>query len=163
MTVTVNNRVHIVHQDLAIKFSLLNKQVIRIVKMSSFSNIFLNVTKAFLNTNPSIDNVIAFANVDDMLIPLEINQPQINMSKPPNVPHDKFAALFLPEELQNYTCGYASPDGSCLFNSVSIILRGDESVSLDLRAATISDLMKHADYYLRLPIFQSDWAWSNEA
>src|SRR5436190_11654931 len=131
--------------------------------MSSFSNIFLNVTKAFLNTNPSIDNVIAFANVDDMLIPLEINQTQINMSKPPNVPHDKFAALFLPEELQNYTCGYASPDGSCLFNSVSIILRGDESVSLDLRAATISDLMKHADYYLRLPIFQSDWAWSNEA
>ena len=66
--------------------------------MSSFSNIFLNVTKAFLNTNPSIDNVIAFANVDDMLIPLEINQTQINMSKPPNVPHDKFAALFLPQE-----------------------------------------------------------------
>ena len=66
--------------------------------MSSFSNIFLNVTKAFLNTNPSIDNVIAFANVDDMLIPLEINQTQINMFKPPNVPHDKFAALFLPQE-----------------------------------------------------------------
>ena len=63
-----------------------------------FGNIFLNVTKAFLNTNPSIDNVIAFANVDDMLIPLEINQTQINMSKPPNVPHDKFAALFLPQE-----------------------------------------------------------------
>ena len=98
MTVTVNNRVHIVNQDLATKLSLLNKQVIRIVKMSSFSNIFLNVTKAFLNTNPSIDNVIAFANVDDMLIPLEINQTQINMSKPPNVPHDKFAALFLPQE-----------------------------------------------------------------
>ena len=93
MTVTVNNRVHIVNQDLATKLSLLNKQVIRIVKMSSFSNIFLNVTKAFLNTNPSIDNVIAFANVDDMLIPLEINQTQINMSKPPNVPHDKLAAL----------------------------------------------------------------------
>jgi len=57
-----------------------------------------SATKAFLNTNPSIDNVIAFANVDDMLIPLEINQTQINMSKPPNVPHDKFAALFLPQE-----------------------------------------------------------------
>ena len=40
---------------------------------------------SFLNTNPSIDNVIAFANVDDMLIPLEINQTQINMSKPPMI------------------------------------------------------------------------------
>jgi hypothetical protein len=37
-----------------------------------------------------------------MLIPLEINQTQINMSKPPNVPHDKFAALFLPQEFKEY-------------------------------------------------------------
>ena len=37
-----------------------------------------------------------------MLIPLEINQTQINMSKPPNVPHDKFAALFLPQEFKKY-------------------------------------------------------------
>ncbi|CAG8599378.1 9795_t:CDS:2 [Paraglomus occultum] len=34
------------------------------------------------------------------------------MSKPPNVLHDKSASLFLPKEFQNYTCGYASPDGS---------------------------------------------------
>ena len=37
-----------------------------------------------------------------MLIRLEINQTQINVSKRPNVPHDKFAALFLPQEFKEY-------------------------------------------------------------
>ena len=32
-----------------------------------------------------------------------------------------------------------------------------------LRAGTVSELMKHAKYYLQLPLFQKDWVWSDEA
>jgi len=35
--------------------------------------------------------------------------------------------------------------------------------SSTLRAGTVSELMKHAKYYLQLPLFQKDWVWSDGA
>src|SRR5205085_1746868 len=84
-------------------------------------------------------------------------------TKPQNVAVDRNASLFLPEDYKNRVCGVATGDGSCLFNSASLFLVGDESLSLTLRVATIHELLSHPEAYLNIPIFTTDWPWSDDA
>src|SRR6185312_9359754 len=112
------------------------------------------------STEPTIDTMISYATrlqIDP------INDYTFHTSKPANIMTDWSANMFLPEEYNHFVCGQSSADGSCLYNSASIILCGDESLHLALRAGTVSELMKHAKYYLQLGLFQKDWAWSDEA
>jgi hypothetical protein len=122
---------------------------------------YLNATKVFLSTEPTIDSMIHYAN--RLQIDPINDYTCLHTSKPANIMTDWGANLFLPEEYNHFVCGQASADGSCLYNSASIILCGDESLCLVLRAGTVSELMKHAKYYLQLELFQKDWAWSDEA
>src|SRR5690242_7565207 len=117
---------------------------------------YLNATKVFLSTEPTIDSMISYATR------LQINPINdytcFHTSKPANIMTDWSANLSLPEEYSHSVCGQSSADGSCLYNTASIILCGDESLRLVLRAGTVSELMKHAKHYLQLPLFQKDWA-----
>ena len=104
---------------------------------------YLNATKVFLSTEPTIDTMIGYATrlqIDP------INDYTFHTSKPANIITDWSANMFLPEEYNHFVCGQSSADGSCLYNSASIILCGDESLHLALRAGTVSELMEHAKY-----------------
>ena len=122
---------------------------------------YLNATKVFLSTEPTIDSMISYAN--RLQIDTINDQICLHTSKPTNIMTDWGANMFLPEEYSHFVCGQSSADGSCLYNSASIILCGDESLRLVLRAGTVSELMKYAKYYLQLELFQKDWAWSDKA
>ncbi|CAG8627445.1 4404_t:CDS:2, partial [Paraglomus occultum] len=122
---------------------------------------FLSAAKAFLSTDPTIDTTIAYAN--SLQINLNIDYTRLHTYKPTNITTDSGANLFLPKEFKHFVCGESTANGSCLYNSASIILQGDESLSLALRAGTVSELMMNAEYYLQLEPFQRDWAWSDVA
>lgn len=122
---------------------------------------YLNATKVFLSTEPTIDSMIDYA-TRLQIDPIN-DYTCLHTFKPANIMTDWNANLSLPEEYNHFVCGQSSADGSCLYNAASIILCGDESLRLVLRAGTVSELMKHAKYYLQLSLFQKDWAWSDEA
>ena len=122
---------------------------------------YLNATKVFLSTEPSIDIMIRYA-TRLQIDPIN-DYTCFHTFKPANILTDWGANMFLPGEYNHFVCGQSSADGSCLLNSASIILCGDESLHLVLRAGTVSELMKHAKCYLQLELFQKDWAWSDEA
>ena len=122
---------------------------------------YLNATKVFLSTDPIIDSMIGYA-TRLQIDPIN-DYTHLHTSKPANIMTDWNANLSLPEEYSHFVCGQSTADGSCLYNAASIILCGDESLNLVLRAGAVSELMKHAEHYLQLPLFQKDWAWSDEA
>src|SRR2546430_1829976 len=92
---------------------------------------YLEATKVFLSTEPTIDIMIGYAT---RLQINPINYYTFHTSKPANIMTDWSANMFLPEEYNHFVCGQSSADGSCLYNSASIILCGDESLHLALRA-----------------------------
>ncbi|CAG8640123.1 4176_t:CDS:2, partial [Paraglomus occultum] len=124
---------------------------------------FLTATKAFLALKPSLENIKAFMSLSDMQIRLQFDLSVVNIRKPRNVAVDVSAALFLPDEYKHLICGVTTGDGACLFNAASLFLVANESLSLILRAATVHELLSYPEFYLRLPVFMTDWPWSNAA
>src|SRR6185369_4528645 len=124
---------------------------------------FLTATKAFLAINPSLENIKAFMSLPNMRINLQTDLSAVNITKPRNVVIDRNAALFLPDEYKHLVCGITTGDGACLFHAGSLILEANESLSLALRAATVYELLSNPEFYLSIPIFMTDWPWSNDA
>jgi hypothetical protein len=123
----------------------------------------LTVMNDFLARKPSFEEIKDFLRRSDMQLNLQIDVSTVYTTKPQNVAVDRNASLFLPEEYKNHVCGVATGDGSCLFNSASLFLVGDESLSLTLRVATIHELLSHPEAYLNIPVFTTDWPWSDDA
>ncbi|CAG8594749.1 3522_t:CDS:1 [Diversispora eburnea] len=80
----------------------------------------------------------------------------------PNTQEDKGAKWLLPPDC-NLICYKSTEDGNCLFNSVSLLIIGNEEKSMQLRFATIIELMKYARHYLNIPIFKKSIIYSDLA
>ena len=123
----------------------------------------LTATKAFLALKPSLENIKAFMSLSNMQINLQFDLSTVNITKPRNIAVDASAALFLPENYKHLVCGVTTGDGACLFNAASLFLLANESLSLILRAATVCEPLSYPKFYLHIPVFMTDWPWSNMA
>ncbi|CAG8664362.1 144_t:CDS:2, partial [Paraglomus brasilianum] len=47
--------------------------------------------------------------------------------------------------------------------AASLFLAANESLSLILHAATVHELLSYPEFYLYIPVFMTDWLWSNIA
>jgi len=110
----------------------------------------LTVTNTFLACKPSFEEIKDFLCRPDIRLNLQVDFSTVYTSKPRNVAIDRNASIFLPEEYKNYVCGVSTGDGSCLFNSASLLLVGNESLSLTLRVATVHELLSHPEAYLNI-------------
>lgn len=80
----------------------------------------------------------------------------------PRTREDKGAKWLLPPDC-NLTCYKSTEDGNCLFNSVSLLIKGTEELSIQLRLFTILELMTYARHYLNIPIFKKSIIYSDSA
>lgn len=70
----------------------------------------------------------------------------------PKLPIDKEAAQFYPPDApRGFVPRRVQADGNCLYNSVSVLLCGDEHLSTELRVKATIDLVIHRDTYVNLP------------
>src|SRR5215469_7588417 len=76
---------------------------------------------------------------------------------------DYEAMKLLPERYKDYICIKSMPDSNCFFNSALLIVFGNENFNLQLRLATIIELMTHAPFYLQQSIFEKDIIYRNNA
>lgn len=84
--------------------------------------------------------------------------------RPKGIQIDHGSTYLLPPHLRgNLVCGSSTGNGSCLYNSISILFTGKESHALLLRLLTVLELLENAEYYLRQHQFCSDYAWSDAA
>ncbi|CAG8639510.1 10404_t:CDS:1 [Paraglomus brasilianum] len=116
---------------------------------------FLTVTKAFL--------ALQSLYLSDMQINLQFDLSAINITKLQSIAVDVSATLFLPEEYKHLVCGVATGDGAYLFNAASLFLAVNESLSLILHTATVHELLSYPEFYFHIPVFMTDWPWSNIA
>ena len=65
---------------------------------------------------------------------------------------DKLATHLLPQDIPNgLVPKKVTGDGNCLFNAVSVILVGNQRLSLALRVLAAVELYLHADFYAHHP------------
>ncbi len=57
----------------------------------------------------------------------------------------------LPNDFNNWKPLVSTGDGNCLYNSISILLLGNESLSSILRLLTAAEMIGHADFYAKHP------------
>lgn len=119
--------------------------------------------KSFIISNPSIEQAIPYGTLLARMAHVSCDLSTVYTQMPPNVFEDHGSRYLLPTPYRHGICGQSTADGSCLYNSVSIALIGNESLAIELRIATIAELLGHIEYYLQLPVFQSDVAYSNTA
>lgn len=65
-----------------------------------------------------------------------------------NLPIDRFALRFVPEELEGRVPLVSTGNGSCLFNSVSMLMCGTERLSQELRVRTIVEMSLNMNTYI---------------
>ena len=71
-----------------------------------------------------------------------------------NVRHrqDHFADLLLPEDIPEKRLPVqVKSDGNCLFNSGSVLMTGNDHLSVELRLLTAAEIFLHTDYYAYHP------------
>lgn len=71
-----------------------------------------------------------------------------------NVRHrqDHFAHLLLPEDIPEKRLPVkVKSDGNCLFNSGSVLMTGNDHLSVELRLLTAAEIFLHVDYYAHHP------------
>ena len=119
--------------------------------------------KSFIISNPSIEQAIPYGMLLAQMAYVPCDLSTIHTQMPPNVFEDRGSRYLLPIPYRHGVCCQSTANGSCLYNSVSIALIGNESLAVELRMATIAELLCHIEYYLQLPVFQSDVPYSNTA
>jgi len=146
---------------------LLNNTNIIIIKMNQ-QNVQSTLTAIanFFNNN-HISSLLYLENNEftSKLNPYDIlpNQKIVYTHLPPNISIDKSSCFLLPKNFKHLICGQATGNGDCLYNSISIILWGNENFATNLRLSTVIELMKNAKFYLDKDVFENDITYSTTA
>jgi len=76
---------------------------------------------------------------------------------------DEGTQLMVPLEFVGRVAVDSTGNGSCLFNSVSLIFFQNELQAVQLRLAAVLELMLHPQFYLDQKIFEEDYLYSDAA
>ena len=70
--------------------------------------------------------------------------PEVNFSR---FTEDTLGTALIPEEQRGLRAVKVSGDGNCLYNSASVLIKGDETLSGTLRVLTVCELYFNAEFY----------------
>ncbi len=116
--------------------------------MSSISDLEIVELQKALTMKQAAHNIL------DNFLPMLYNS-----YKADTIPHpdaysrdkDPITVDLLPEEIKTWKPVKATPNGNCLFHSVSILLVGNETLAGILRLLTVAELFAHSDFYAAHP------------
>lgn len=141
----------------------LNLLPFHIIMDSKSAKQLLIETENFLSKFPDLDEVISYGKKykEIQILPYYISDIDIYMSE--NMTVDEGACFLLPDEFKHYVCANTTANGNCLYNAASYFLIQEELLAVQLRLATIIELMAYANEYLQLEVFEKDYSYSDEA
>ena len=120
---------------------------VALIMMEPISNLQIYDLSKSLNTKDAALEIPA------NFLPL-VNQVKFNEISMASRSEDRIAKPLIPPELKDLTPITTTGDGNCLFNAVSIVLSGNESLAAILRLLTVAELFAHSDFYTN-PHFSS--------
>jgi hypothetical protein len=120
-------------------------------------------TENFLAGLPTLGEIITYGQKHKQIqiLPYDISHVNIYFSE--DITIDQGACALLPDEFNHYICANTTGDGNCLYNAVSYFLIKDDLLATQLRLSVILELMAYANEYLKLEVFEKDYAYSDQA
>ena len=112
--------------------------------MDRIRNLQLSELSKALTTKKAAQEILA------KFLP-SISQAQLNINQLNYRSQHLISKSLLPSDFKDWIPFESTGDGNCLFNSVSILLLGDESLNGVLRLLTVSELFAHSEFYANHP------------
>src|SRR6266542_4616633 len=120
-------------------------------------------TKKFLSELPNLNEIILYGQKYKriQILPYDLSYIDIYISK--DIIVDKEASTLLPNKFKYYVCADTTGDGNCLYNTVSCFLIKEDLLAVQLCLFVILELMAYANEYIKLKVFEKDYAYSDQA
>ncbi len=120
-------------------------------------------TKKFLSELPNLNEIILYGQKHKriQILPYDLSYIDIYMSE--DIIVDKGASALLPDKFKHYVCADTTGDGNCLYNAVSCFLIKEDLLAVQLRLSVVLELMAYANEYIKLEVFEKDYAYSDQA
>ena len=115
---------------------------------SQREEIFKTILLLLLNTTKTnIDITTVVHDISDTLEEFQISNPVTSLST--YMPIDAYAQRFIPNDVpSDFVPIQCQANGNCLFNAISILLCGDETMASELRVRTAVALIQLKDEFM---------------
>ena len=114
--------------------------------MKDFKEIF-NTLKDLLVSEDSLatKKAVDLQEEHEQILHAELESiPKVNLSR---LSEDTLGTALIPEEQRGLQAVKVSGDGNCLYNSASVLIKGDETLNGTLRVLTACELYFNAEFY----------------
>ena len=114
--------------------------------MKDFEKIFKTLKDLLVSEDSSsTERVLDLQEEHEQILRAELESvPKVNLSR---FSEDTLGTALLPEEQRGLRAVKVSGDGNCLYNSASVLIKGDETPSGTLRVLTVCELYFNAEFY----------------